>query len=195
MNERFLYPAREQTIWKALAGLLLHSDCNLVIMSTDGNKPSKKDCEEMASGKPKASLKDKIPLSVLGKKGKGGEEDNESNKKKYTLKDRIDDIKTGFAEISKNMKDKKAQKKTVQSDGSGKQAMSSRRMIYPYTYSAKIAQFPYRFYFDNCWFFKYTVYATVVCIPAFLFLGKKSYAPSNVAEWNEKRREMLTPHH
>uniref|UniRef100_A0A0A9YDF9 Serine/threonine-protein kinase STE20 n=1 Tax=Lygus hesperus TaxID=30085 RepID=A0A0A9YDF9_LYGHE len=167
-------------------------------MSTDA-KPSKKDCEEFAAalGKPKASLKDKIPLGALAKKSK----DDESNKKKYTLKDRINDIKTGFAEISKNMKDKRSQKKTVgavdssKAGGPGKQVMSSRRMVYPYTLSAKLAQFPYRYYFDNCWYFRYTVFAVVASVPLFMYFGAKRHSPSNVAEWKEKRREMFTPHH
>lgn len=42
-----------------------------------------------------------------------------------------------------------------------------RPMKYPYTMSAKIAQFPYRHYFSNQWIWKYWAISCVVCFPIF----------------------------
>lgn len=112
-------------------------------------------------------------------------------RKKYTLKDRIKDIKDGFAEISKNRKDKKEQRcKAVGTPSSGGGG-EGRRMIYPYTLSAKIAQFPFRYYYDNVWLFKYFIFGIVASFPLFFYLGRKSYSPENVAEWKKNREELF----
>lgn len=42
-----------------------------------------------------------------------------------------------------------------------------RPMKYPYTLSAKLAQFPWKFYFGNQWIWKYYAVSLVVCIPLF----------------------------
>lgn len=42
-----------------------------------------------------------------------------------------------------------------------------RPMKYPYTFSAKIAQFPYKFYWKNSWLARYWIYGMVVSFPLF----------------------------
>ncbi|XP_014205971.1 uncharacterized protein LOC106637621 [Copidosoma floridanum] len=65
----------------------------------------------------------------------------------------------------------------------------SRPMRFPYTYTAKIAQFPYKFYFKHSWGFKYWVIASVLCLPVFYKLQKMSYSPENVKNWDEIHRK------
>lgn len=48
----------------------------------------------------------------------------------------------------------------------------ARPMKYPYTYTAKVAQFPYKFYFTHSWGFKYGVYAFILCAPIFYKIQK-----------------------
>lgn len=43
-----------------------------------------------------------------------------------------------------------------------------RPMKFPYTLSAKIAQFPYKFYFKNNWVFRYYIFALAVSLPVFM---------------------------
>lgn len=43
----------------------------------------------------------------------------------------------------------------------------ARHMKYPYTLGAKIAQFPYKFYFKNNWIIRYYAFSLVLCIPIF----------------------------
>lgn len=40
-----------------------------------------------------------------------------------------------------------------------------RPMKYPYTFSAKIAQFPYKFYWNNSWFYRYYVFGIILTTP------------------------------
>lgn len=42
-----------------------------------------------------------------------------------------------------------------------------RPMRYPYTFSAKIAQFPFKHYINNQWIWKYYLIAVGCCIPLF----------------------------
>lgn len=49
---------------------------------------------------------------------------------------------------------------------------AGRAMKYPYTYSAKIAQFPYKFYFTNSWLYKYWLVGLVVSMPVFYKVHK-----------------------
>lgn len=49
---------------------------------------------------------------------------------------------------------------------------TGRRMKYPYTYTAKIAQFPYKFYFTNSWLYKYWLVGLVVSLPVFYKVHK-----------------------
>ncbi|CAH1990143.1 unnamed protein product [Acanthoscelides obtectus] len=56
----------------------------------------------------------------------------------------------------------------------------ARPMKFPYTFSAKIAQFPYRYYFKNQWIFHYYVYAVGLCIPIFMYISRLGEYYSNL---------------
>lgn len=43
----------------------------------------------------------------------------------------------------------------------------SRPMKYPYTFTAKVVQFPWKFYFTRQWIWKYYAISVLVCIPVF----------------------------
>lgn len=49
---------------------------------------------------------------------------------------------------------------------------AGRPMKYPYTYAAKLAQFPYKFYFKNSWAVRYWVYSSILCLPIFYGIEK-----------------------
>lgn len=51
-------------------------------------------------------------------------------------------------------------------------AAPARPMKYPYTFAAKIAQFPYAYYFKYNWMVRYHIYAAIVCLPIFYKIGK-----------------------
>lgn len=70
-----------------------------------------------------------------------------------------------------------------------------RPMKYAYTMSAKIAQFPFRFYVNNCWMFRYYLIGVAVSMPIFYKIQKLSYNPDNVKKWEEIRRLEREPQH
>ncbi|XP_031833628.1 reduction of Rh1 [Nomia melanderi] len=69
-----------------------------------------------------------------------------------------------------------------------------RRMIYPYTLSAKIAQFPYKLYLThkNTWLFRFFPLGILMTLPIFYKIQKLSYSPENVKKWEEVRREQFS---
>ncbi|VEN36646.1 unnamed protein product [Callosobruchus maculatus] len=71
----------------------------------------------------------------------------------------------------------------------------SRPMKFPYTFSAKLAQFPWKFYFQNQWIWKYYAVAVVCCIPIFKSISNLANSPENVAKWAEIRRKEAAEHH
>ncbi|XP_026466862.1 uncharacterized protein LOC113370411 [Ctenocephalides felis] len=73
--------------------------------------------------------------------------------------------------------------------------VGERPMKYPYTLSAKIAQFPFKFYLNNNALWKYYFIAVAVSIPVFYKIQKLSYSPENVAKWAESRRKQAAEHH
>ncbi|XP_076283464.1 reduction of Rh1 [Lasioglossum baleicum] len=75
-----------------------------------------------------------------------------------------------------------------------KSEINSRRMKYPYTLSAKIAQFPAKYYFNNpnSWVFKYWVFGTLICLPIFYQIQKLSFSPENVKKWDEVHRKEFS---
>ncbi|EFN63820.1 hypothetical protein EAG_05001 [Camponotus floridanus] len=70
-------------------------------------------------------------------------------------------------------------------------------MRYPYTILGKISQFPYKYYVQNSWFFKYTLIAGLISLPIFYKIQKLSYSPENVKKWEKIHRDMFegTGHH
>lgn len=98
-----------------------------------------------------------------------------------------------------------------------------RPMKFPYTFSAKLAQFPFKFYVQKQWIWKYYAVAFGLCIPVFYkisSLGKFFFSlldnednitsnlleklncffltannPENKAKWAEIRRLEREGHH
>ncbi|XP_014471112.1 PREDICTED: uncharacterized protein LOC106742556 [Dinoponera quadriceps] len=66
-----------------------------------------------------------------------------------------------------------------------------RPMKYPYTIVAKVAQFPYKYYWKHSWLFKYLIYSTVLSAPIFYKIQKISYSPANVEKWDKIHKEMF----
>ncbi|KAJ8926064.1 hypothetical protein NQ315_009919 [Exocentrus adspersus] len=71
----------------------------------------------------------------------------------------------------------------------------SRPMKFPYTFSAKIAQFPFKFYLKNQWIWRYYAISVVVCLPVFKAISNLANSPENVAKWAEIRRREAAEHH
>ncbi|XP_051166715.1 uncharacterized protein LOC127285000 [Leptopilina boulardi] len=74
-------------------------------------------------------------------------------------------------------------------------ADNSRQMKYPYTFTAKIMQFPYKYYYKHSWMFRYCAFATAIVAPIVYQFQKLSYAPANVKKWEERDRIMFEGHH
>ncbi|XP_011707883.1 PREDICTED: uncharacterized protein LOC105462744 [Wasmannia auropunctata] len=74
-----------------------------------------------------------------------------------------------------------------------------RPMKYPYTLTAKAAQFPYKYYIKHSWLYKYMLIGTLVAFPIFYKIQRLSYSPENVAKWKKIHDEMFHgppgPHH
>ncbi|KYN28418.1 PREDICTED: uncharacterized protein LOC108770428 [Trachymyrmex cornetzi] len=66
-----------------------------------------------------------------------------------------------------------------------------RRMKYPYTFTAKIAQFPYKYYWKHSWLYRYFLLSSLITVPIFYKIQKLSYAPENVAKWDKIHQEMF----
>ncbi|XP_011630085.1 uncharacterized protein LOC105422424 [Pogonomyrmex barbatus] len=77
------------------------------------------------------------------------------------------------------------------------QNASFRPMKYPYTLTAKLAQFPYKYYWNHSWMFKYTIIGALIAVPIFYKIQKLSYSPENVQKWDKTHKEMFegTGHH
>lgn len=50
----------------------------------------------------------------------------------------------------------------------------ARPMKFPYTHTAKIAHFPWKYYFNNVWLYKYFGIACILCFPVFDSIRKLS---------------------
>ncbi|CAG9862250.1 unnamed protein product [Phyllotreta striolata] len=74
-------------------------------------------------------------------------------------------------------------------------AKVSRPMKYPYTFTAKVMQFPLRHYLKNQWIFKYYAISLVLCMPVFKSISNLANSPENVAKWAEIRRKEAAEHH
>uniref|UniRef100_A0A1E1WYR7 Putative secreted protein n=1 Tax=Amblyomma aureolatum TaxID=187763 RepID=A0A1E1WYR7_9ACAR len=73
---------------------------------------------------------------------------------------------------------------------------TGRRMKYPYTLTAKIAQFPYKFHFKNFWFIRYylcggfVVYFFFMVVP----IHRAVNSPAAVAAHRELMRKQAEEH-
>ncbi|KAK5644521.1 hypothetical protein RI129_005821 [Pyrocoelia pectoralis] len=73
--------------------------------------------------------------------------------------------------------------------GGGEKKASPRAMRYPYTFTAKIVQFPYMHYFKHSWMYRYYSYALIISLPIFWKIQCKANSPENVAKWEEQKRK------
>uniref|UniRef100_A0A182N166 Uncharacterized protein n=1 Tax=Anopheles dirus TaxID=7168 RepID=A0A182N166_9DIPT len=71
----------------------------------------------------------------------------------------------------------------------------ARPMKFPYTFSAKLAQFPIQHYFKNQWIWRYYFIAFGVSIPLFYKIHKLANSPANQAKWAESKRKEHAEHH
>lgn len=69
--------------------------------------------------------------------------------------------------------------------------MNSRRVIYPYTLGAKIALFPYKFYWNNSWPFKFSIYGFLLSFPVFYKIQKLATSPVNVKRFESLHKKTL----
>lgn len=61
-------------------------------------------------------------------------------------------------------------------------------MEFPYTYSAKLSQFPYKFYFRQSFMVRYFCYSFILMTPLIYSIHKMANSPENTAFWREKRK-------
>lgn len=61
---------------------------------------------------------------------------------------------------------------TALEKASGKKMGPPRPMKFPYTITAKIMQFPWRFYIEKNWIFKYYFISVILCLPIFYKLER-----------------------
>ncbi|CAG9128079.1 hypothetical protein JYU34_018388 [Plutella xylostella] len=71
----------------------------------------------------------------------------------------------------------------------------ARPMKYPYTISAKIAQFPMKYYVQNQWIWRYWMAGILVSAPIFYKIHKLANSPENVKIWAENKRKEEASHH
>lgn len=60
-------------------------------------------------------------------------------------------------------------------------------MRYPYTMSAKVMRFPWKYHWTNARFLRYLTYAIIVTSPLFLKIHKFANQPANWEKWNAIR--------
>ena len=72
---------------------------------------------------------------------------------------------------------------------------AGRPMKYPYTFSAKLAQFPLKFYIKNQWIWRYYFVAVAVCIPVFYKISKLANSPENKAAYAAAQAKEAAAHH
>ncbi|XP_071447326.1 uncharacterized protein roh [Hetaerina americana] len=73
--------------------------------------------------------------------------------------------------------------------------MADRRMKFPYTFSAKIAQFPLRWHIQNQWIWRYYFVSLVLCTPVFYSISRLANSPENKLKWAEIRKKEAEGHH
>ncbi|XP_055907733.1 uncharacterized protein LOC129942714 [Eupeodes corollae] len=72
---------------------------------------------------------------------------------------------------------------------------AGRPMKFPYTFSAKIAQFPFKFYVQNQWVWKYYLIGLAVSFPVFYKIHKLANSPENVAAHAAAKKKEAEAHH
>nr|ABI52777.1 conserved arthropod protein [Argas monolakensis] len=76
---------------------------------------------------------------------------------------------------------------------------TSRRMKYPYTWTAKVALFPHRFMFENVWLIRYSIPAIILTFIFYVVpVHRAVNSPSAIAaheEFMRKQAEAEAEHH
>ncbi|XP_017786108.1 PREDICTED: uncharacterized protein LOC108569170 [Nicrophorus vespilloides] len=73
-----------------------------------------------------------------------------------------------------------------------------RPMKFPYTFSAKIAQFPWVYYAKNNWIYRYYFISLICCLPIFSKISKLSNSEGNKKKWQaslDKEEAEYKEHH
>ncbi|CAG2163639.1 unnamed protein product [Oppiella nova] len=60
--------------------------------------------------------------------------------------------------------------------------------VVPLTPMAGLSQMPFRWMFKTGWFFRYFVYANVICFPLWIYIQRKVNSPAAVAAWEAKKK-------
>uniref|UniRef100_A0A182X6E2 Uncharacterized protein n=1 Tax=Anopheles quadriannulatus TaxID=34691 RepID=A0A182X6E2_ANOQN len=71
----------------------------------------------------------------------------------------------------------------------------SRTVKYPYTYTQKIVQFPYKHYYKNQWIWRFYFISLGLSLPLFYKLHSLANVPANKEKWAESKRKQLQPDH
>jgi len=77
----------------------------------------------------------------------------------------------------------------VTSSGAGRQ------MKYPYTLTAQIRQFPFKYYYNNQIYFRYWLYGIAISFPIFVWIGSKVNSPANVKKFADAKAKEEAEHH
>jgi hypothetical protein len=62
-------------------------------------------------------------------------------------------------------------------------------MKYPYTFSAKIAQFPLKWHINNQWLWKYWFIGIAISAPLFYKIQRGANSAENKAKWAESQKK------
>ncbi|XP_065155892.1 uncharacterized protein [Atheta coriaria] len=109
--------------------------------------------------------------------------------KKAEMKQKIADIKAMITgELSKAMRRPRS------SYGGPVRISSGVPMKFPYTFTAKLIQFPWKYYIRNQWIWKYYFIAVIVSIPVFKKISNLSNSKENKAKWAEMQRKEKHKH-
>ncbi|KAI9555811.1 hypothetical protein GHT06_018327 [Daphnia sinensis] len=64
--------------------------------------------------------------------------------------------------------------------------MSGRMMKYPYTFTAKLAMFPWKHHMSTSWIYRYYAIGVVATLPVFVWLNGKINSPGNIKKYEEQ---------
>ncbi|XP_050544212.1 uncharacterized protein LOC126907155 isoform X2 [Daktulosphaira vitifoliae] len=70
----------------------------------------------------------------------------------------------------------------------------SRKMVFPYTFTAKIVQFPHKLHFQHHWMYPWFIGAAILSMPLFYKIQQAANCEANIKIWAEKRR-LEEEHH
>ncbi|XP_025104291.1 uncharacterized protein LOC112570193 [Pomacea canaliculata] len=73
-------------------------------------------------------------------------------------------------------------------------AAGGQPMKYPYTISAKLAQFPYRWHWKHGRFIRFLAFTLVGVSPLIITIHKAVHSPENERHWEEIRRKREHSH-